>query len=138
MRTPTTCISRTATIPTPTRPRWRPIFVATGPSNTKGIEAEGNVCARLRLQPVRQRRRSGSAKYQTGPNYPNGGQWVANTPSNIEGVNLLWQHQNWDVGLIYKRVGQYYNDNGTLTYTIDGVKIPYPVDQAITIIPGIW
>ncbi len=77
----------------------------------------------------------GSAKYQTGPNYPNGGEWVANTPSNIEGVSLLWQHQNWDVGLIDKRVGQYYNDNGTLNYMINGVKIPYPVDQAITIHP---
>ena len=50
-------------------------------------------------------------------------------------MNLLWQHHNWDVGLIYKRVGQYYNDNGTLNYTINGVKIPYPVDQAITIQP---
>ena len=77
----------------------------------------------------------GSAKYQTGPNYPNGGEWVANTPSNIEGVSLLWQHRNWDVGLTYKRVGTYYNDNGTLTYKINGIKIPYPVDQAITINP---
>ena len=49
-----------------------------------------------------------------GPNYPNGGEWVANTPGNIEGANLLWQHHNWDVGLVYKRVGQYYNDNGSL------------------------
>ena len=28
-----------------------------------------------------------------------------------------------------------YNDNGTLTYLINGIKIPYPVDQAITINP---
>lgn len=28
-----------------------------------------------------------------------------------------------------------YNDNGTLNYLINGAKIPYPVDQAITIDP---
>ncbi len=111
-----------------------PVFVATGPSNTKGIEAEGNVVIGYGFS-VYANASVGSAKYQTGANYPNGGEWVANTPSNIEGASLLWQHHNWDVGLVYKRVGQYYNDNGSLTYTIDGIKIPYPVDQAITINP---
>jgi iron complex outermembrane receptor protein len=77
----------------------------------------------------------GSAKYQTGANYPNGGKWVANTPSNIEGASLLWQHGNWDVGLIQKRVGQYYNDNGSLSYKINGISIPVPVGEAITINP---
>ena len=89
-----------------------PVFVATGPSNTKGIEAESNIALGYGLS-VYGNLTVGSAKYQTGRNYPNGGQWVANTPSNVEGVSLLWQHRNWDVGLIYKRVGQYYNDNGT-------------------------
>ncbi len=50
-------------------------------------------------------------------------------------MNILWQRGNWDVGLTYKRVGQYYNDNGSLNYTINGVKLPYPVDEAITIHP---
>ena len=77
----------------------------------------------------------GSAKYQGGPNYPNGGEWVADTPKNVESVAFLWRHKNWDVGLIDKRVGTLYNDNATLTYLIDGAKIPYPVDQAITINP---
>jgi hypothetical protein len=40
------------------------------------------------------------------------------------------------MGLTYKRVGQYYNDNGSLSYKINGISIPYPVDQAVTIIPG--
>jgi iron complex outermembrane recepter protein len=111
-----------------------PVFVATGPSNTKGLEAEGNVALGYGFS-LYANASVGSAKYQTGANFPNGGEWVANTPSNIEGVNLLWQHHNWDVGLVYKRVGQYYNDNGSLTYTINGAKIPYPVDQAITIQP---
>ena len=111
-----------------------PVFVPTGPSNTKGIEAEGNVALGHGFT-IYANVSGGSAKYATGKNYPNGGEWVANTPSNIEGLSLLWQHRNWDVGLTYKRVGQYYNDNGSLTYLINGIKIPYPVDQAITISP---
>jgi iron complex outermembrane receptor protein len=77
----------------------------------------------------------GSAKYQTGPNYPNGGLWVANTPGNVEGIDVLWQHRNFDVGLVYKRVGQYYQDNGTLNYKINGITVPYPVNQAFAIRP---
>lgn len=111
-----------------------PVFVATGPSNTKGIEAEGHVVLGYGLS-VYGNFSVGSAKYQTGASYPNGGMWVANTPSNIEGVSLLWQHSNWDVGLTYKRVGQYYNDNGSLSYKINGITIPFPVDEAITISP---
>jgi iron complex outermembrane recepter protein len=111
-----------------------PVFVATGPSNTKGIEAEGNVAIGYGLS-LYGNFSVGSAKYQGGANYPNGGQWVANTPTNVEGVSLLWQHRNWDVGLIYKRVGRYFNDNGSLNYKINGITIPYPVDQAITISP---
>jgi iron complex outermembrane receptor protein len=77
----------------------------------------------------------GSAKYQTGPNYLNGGMWVPNTPSNVEGVNLLWQHKNFDFGVTEKRVGQYYNDNKTLPHIINGISIAVPVNQAVTINP---
>ena len=111
-----------------------PVFVATGPSNTKGFEAEGNVALGYGLS-VYANLTAGSAKYQTGANYPNGGRWVANTPSNVEGVNLLWQHRNFDMGLTWKRVGQYYNDNGSLNYKINGISVPYPVDEAVTIHP---
>lgn len=111
-----------------------PVFVATGPSNTKGIEAESNIVIGYGFN-LYLNGSIGSAKYQTGPNYPNGGLWVANTPSNVESIALFWQRKNWDVGVIHKRVGQYYNDNGSLTYLINGLKIPYPVDNAITIQP---
>jgi iron complex outermembrane receptor protein len=111
-----------------------PIFVATGPSNTKGFEAEGNLALGYGLS-LYANFTAGSAKYQTGPNFPNGGFWVANTPSNVEGLSALWQHRNYDLGLTWKRVGQYYNDNGSLNYLINGASIPYPVDQAITIQP---
>jgi iron complex outermembrane recepter protein len=110
------------------------VFVATGPSNTKGIEAESNIIIgggfSLYLNGT-----MGSAKYQEGPGFPNGGLWVADTPKNVETVSLLWRHKDWDLGLVDKRVGTLYNDNATLKYLIDGVQIPYPVDQAITISP---
>jgi iron complex outermembrane receptor protein len=111
-----------------------PVFVATGPSNTKGIEAESNIVIGWGFS-LYVNGTLGSAKYQTGANYPNGGFWVANTPKNIESLSLLWRHKNWDVGLIEKRVGTLYNDNGTLNYLINGIKVPYPVDEAITISP---
>jgi iron complex outermembrane receptor protein len=111
-----------------------PVFVATGPSNTKGIEAESNVALAYGLS-IYGNVTAGSAKYAGGPNYPNGGLWVANTPSNTEGLSFLWQHRNFDMGIIWKRVGTYYNDNGSLNYKINGISIPFPVDQAITISP---
>jgi iron complex outermembrane recepter protein len=111
-----------------------PVFVATGPSNTKGLEIESNVALGYGLS-LYGNLTMGSAKYQTGPNYPNGGGWVANTPSNVEGVSLLWQHRNYDMGLTWKRVGRYYQDNGSLPYKINGISVPYPVDQAVTIQP---
>jgi iron complex outermembrane receptor protein len=109
-----------------------PAFTATGPSNTLGVEAEGNVVigwgfsAYINFS-------AGRAKYQTGANYPNGGRWVANAPDNVEGFALMWRHKNWDVGFTDKRVGRTFNDNGSLTYTINGIKVPYPVDEAIKI-----
>jgi len=111
-----------------------PVFVATGPSNTKGIETEGNIALGYGFS-IYGNVSFGSAKYQPGLNYPNGGLWVANTPRNIEGLSVLWDHRAWDIGLTYKRVGQFYNDNGSLTYVINCAKIPYPVNQAIVIQP---
>jgi len=111
-----------------------PAFVSTGPSNTKGIEAESNMILGAGFS-LYLNGTIGSAKYAEGPGIPNGGLWVADTPKNVESVAFLWRHKNWDVGLTDKRVGTLYNDNGSLTYLIGGIKIPYPVDQAITINP---
>jgi iron complex outermembrane receptor protein len=111
-----------------------PVFVSTGPSNTKGLEAESNIVIHRGLS-LYLNGSMGSAKYQTGPSYPNGGLWVANTPKDTEVVGLFWQRNNWDVGFTNKRVGRMYNDNGTLNYLINGVMIPYPVDQVIKIDP---
>ena len=110
------------------------VFVPTGPSNTRGVEFESNIVLghgfNLYLNGSK-----GSAKYAEGPNLPNGGLWVANTPRDIEGIAVFWQKKSWDVGVINKRVGKMYNDNGTLAYLIDGQKLPFPVDQAISLNP---
>jgi iron complex outermembrane receptor protein len=110
------------------------VFVPTGPSNTQGFEAEGNVVIGRGFSAYANFS-AGTAKYAKGQNYPNGGEWVASAPSNLETFTLFWQHKNWDIGFVDKRVGQMYNDNGSLIYNINGIKIPYPVDQAITIHP---
>ncbi len=111
-----------------------PDSVATGPSNSKGIEAETNVVLPYGFT-LYANGTMGSAKYQGGPTFPNGGEWVANTPKNVETVSLLWHHTDWSAGFVDKRVGTMYNDNTTLNYVINGISIPYPVDQAVTINP---
>jgi iron complex outermembrane receptor protein len=104
-----------------------PVFFPTGPSNTKGFEAEGTLAIGYGLS-LYGNLSLGSAKYQTGKNYSNQGLWVANTPSNIEGLSLLWQHRNFDFGFTYKRVGQFYNDYGSSSQVI---KIdPFDIENA--------
>ncbi|HEV2202275.1 MAG TPA: TonB-dependent receptor [Bryobacteraceae bacterium] len=87
-----------------------PIYVVTGPSNTKGLEAESNIALGHGLS-FYLNGTVGSAKYQTGPNYSNGGLWVAYAPSDTEKEGVTWQRQNWNVGLFNMRVGRIYNDN---------------------------
>jgi len=111
-----------------------PVYVATGPSNTKGVEAETSVILGYGFT-LYANGTLGSAKYQTGPNYPNGGLWVANTPRNVETATLLWRHNDWSFGLVDKRVGSLYNDNASLNYLVNGVLIPFPVDEAYKIDP---
>lgn len=110
------------------------LFVATGPSNTKGIEAEGNYALGYGFS-LYANASGGSAKYQEGRNFPNGGLNVANSPADIEGFSLLYQHRNWDVGYVFKRVGAYWQDNGTVNYKINGANVPYPIDEAFKIQP---
>ena len=111
------------------------VFTLTGPSNTKGIEAESNILIGHGLS-FYVNGSVGSAKYQTGPGYFNGGLWVANTPKNTEAFGLTWQRRNWDVGIFHKRVGEMYNDGtGNINYVFNGITIPTPANQAIAINP---
>ena len=88
-----------------------PVFYQTGPSNTKGVEAESNIlighgfslCLNGTL---------GSAKYaQTGL-------WVANAPKNTETVGFTYQVRGWDMGFFNKRIGPMYNDNGSTNQAV--------------------
>ncbi|MBV9505825.1 MAG: TonB-dependent receptor [Acidobacteriia bacterium] len=92
-------------------------FYQTGPSNTKGIEAESNVLIGFGFS-LYLNGTLGSAKYQEGSSYANGGLWVANTPKNTEAIGLTYQRKNWDIGMFNKRVGTMYNDNGTLNQAV--------------------
>jgi iron complex outermembrane receptor protein len=86
-------------------------FYQTGPSNTKGIEAEGNILIgagfNLYLNGT-----MGSAKYQ------NTGLWIASAPKNTEAVGLTYRVKSWDMGFFNKRVGGMYNDNGTINQAV--------------------
>ncbi len=88
-----------------------PIFYQTGPSNTKGVEAESNILIghgfSLYLNGT-----LGSARYaQTGL-------WVANAPKNTETVGFTYRVKSWDLGFFNKRIGTMYNDNGAINQAV--------------------
>lgn len=87
-------------------------FYQTGPSNTKGVEAESNILLTHGLS-LYLNGTKGVAKYQEGANIPNGGLWIANTPRDTEAMGLTYQMKGYDFGIFNKRVGSMWNDNGT-------------------------
>ncbi len=94
-----------------------PVFLATGPSHTQGIEAESNVILGGGFN-LYANFSAGVAKYNSGAGITNGGKWVANAPNNVEGISLMWRHKSLDLGLIDKRVGRTFNDNGAINEAI--------------------
>ena len=86
-------------------------FYQTGPSNTKGVEAESNILIG-----------HGVSLYLNGTlgkaTYAQTGLWVQNTPKNTEAAGLTYRHGGWDVGFIDKRVGPMWNDNGTINQAV--------------------
>jgi iron complex outermembrane receptor protein len=88
-----------------------PVYIATGPSNTKGIEAESNIVFGHGVS-LYMNGTLGIAKYQ------NTGLWVANAPHDTETVGLTWQQKNWSTGFFNKRVGKLYNDNGSVNQAV--------------------
>jgi iron complex outermembrane receptor protein len=88
-----------------------PVYYPTGPSNTKGIEAESNVLfgygVSLYLNGT-----MGAAKYE------NTGLWVANAPRNTATFGLTWQHSNFDMGFFNKHIGRMYNDNASVNQAV--------------------
>src|ERR1043166_9941510 len=77
-------------------------FYQTGPSNTRGVEAEGNILVTRGLS-LYANATLGSAKYQGGAKYANGGLWIQNTPNNTEAVGLTYSRKGWDLGMFNKR-----------------------------------
>ncbi|HUB83945.1 MAG TPA: TonB-dependent receptor [Bryobacteraceae bacterium] len=110
------------------------IWIPTGPSITKGLESESHIILGKGFS-LYVNGTMGSAKYSEGASYPNGGLWVQDAPKNVETAAFFWQHANWDVGLVDKRVGTMYDDNGSINYKINGILLAYPADQAVTINP---
>ena len=88
-----------------------PVYYQTGPSNTKGLEAETNIHIAYGFN-LYLNGTAGSAKYQKT------GLWVANAPRNTETVGLTYQHRNWDGGFFNKRIGPMYNDNGAVNQAV--------------------
>ena len=94
-------------------------YFANGTSVTEGIEAESNIVLgggfNLYLNAT-----LGSAKYSAT------GLWVQDAPKDTEALGLYWQDRDWSVGLLAKRVGQMYNDNGAThqAVLIDGFIMP--------------
>ena len=86
-------------------------YYQTGPSNTKGVEAESNIYIGYGFN-VYLNATAGAARYQQTD------LWVANTPRNTETAGLTYQHRNWDAGFFNKRIGSMYNDNGTVNQAI--------------------
>jgi iron complex outermembrane receptor protein len=88
-----------------------PVYVLTGPSNTKGIEGESNIFISHGLS-LYLNGTLGAAKYQ------NTHLWVADAPHDTETVGLTWQQKNWDVGFLHKRVGKIWEDNGSVNQAV--------------------
>jgi iron complex outermembrane receptor protein len=88
-----------------------PIFYQTGPSNTKGVEAESNILIGHGFS-VYLNGTLGSARYaQTGL-------WVQNAPKNTETFGFTYRVKSWDLGFFNKRIGPMYNDNGSTNQAI--------------------
>jgi iron complex outermembrane receptor protein len=92
-------------------PSGEPIYYLTGTSTTKGAEAESTVMlgggVSLYLNGT-----VGTAKYDATR------LWVAQAPRNTETIGLSYQQRNYDFGLFNKRIGQMYNDNGSINQAV--------------------
>ena len=83
------------------------VYFLNGHSITQGGEVESTILlgrgAALYLNATK-----GTAKY-AGSHL-----WVQNAPSDTETIGLTYNLASWNVGLFSKRVGQMYNDNGSI------------------------
>jgi len=94
-------------------------YYANGSSITQGLEAEGNFVLGGGFN-LYANATFGSAKYSSS------GLWVQNAPRDTESLGLYYQQDAWSVGLLGKRVGKLFNDNGAIheAIPIDPFVIP--------------
>ncbi|WP_263352571.1 TonB-dependent receptor [Acidicapsa acidisoli] len=91
-------------------------YTATPPSNTTGVEAEGNIAVTHKLS-VFLNGTLASAKYVAAAANPVLGApatpslWVAGAPHDTETEGVTYQDRNWSLGFFNKRVGSQWNDN---------------------------
>jgi iron complex outermembrane receptor protein len=107
-----------------------PIYIATNPSNTKGVEAESNIVIGHGLS-LYLNATAGTAKYK------GTGLWVANAPSDTETFGFTWQQKSWDVGILDKRIGKEYNDYGSINqgipidpFSVTNIFVNYTIKNA--------
>jgi iron complex outermembrane receptor protein len=87
------------------------IYFLNGESITQGVEAESTILVGGGLAVYLNATR-GSARYTDSD------LWVQNAPRDTETIGLTYNLGSWNVGLFSKRVGQMYNDNGSLHQAI--------------------
>lgn len=96
-------------------------YYATPPSDTTGVEAEGNIAVGRGLS-VFLNGTYGQAKYEassgqnataTAPAVPaSPSAWVALAPRDTESAGISYQKHGWDLGFFNKRVGDRWQDDG--------------------------
>jgi iron complex outermembrane recepter protein len=97
-------------------------YYATPPSNTTGVEAEGNLFLVRGLSLV-MNGTLGKDQYEASAGQtlangtvlaPTGVQWVAGAASSTASAGMTYQSRGFDVGFFNKRVGPRYVDNGAV------------------------
>ena len=87
------------------------VYFATGDSVTQGVEAESTILVGGGLS-VYLNGTAGSAKYT------DTSLWVQNAPKDTETIGLTFNQGNWNLGFFNKRVGQQWNDNGSINQAV--------------------
>lgn len=107
-----------------------PVYYATADTHTKGFEMEGNAVIGKGFF-FYGNATIGSAKYADTK------LWVATSPHDTETAGLTYLHKNWDIGFFNKRIGRFYNDNGSKNeaipidpFNITNLFVNYTIKQA--------
>ena len=87
------------------------IYFLNGESVTQGVEAESTILVGRGLA-LYLNATKGTAKYTDSH------LWVQNAPSDTETIGLTYNLGSWNVGLFSKRIGDMWNDNGSVHQAI--------------------